>query len=96
MKKWLIPIVIALPAGGIAGESDHEFARRAVEAGEILPLRQILERAEAAYPGQFIEAELEREDGQLVYEIKLVTPQGGVLELYYDARTGSLLKAEDD
>ncbi|HEX6959129.1 MAG TPA: PepSY domain-containing protein [Ferrovibrio sp.] len=79
-------LTIASPAQ--AGEDDHDRARRAVESGEIKPLRSILENAEATYGGQLIEAELEREDGRLVYELKLLTVDGRLLKVYYDAWSG--------
>ncbi|WP_249208777.1 PepSY domain-containing protein [Magnetospirillum sulfuroxidans] len=75
-----------------AGESDHDRARRAVEDGRILPLREILTRAETAYPGQLIEAELEDDHGKLIYEIKLLTKDGRLMKLIYDAASGEVLK----
>ncbi|MEO5375576.1 MAG: PepSY domain-containing protein [Alphaproteobacteria bacterium] len=74
-------------------DSDHDRARRAVAEGRILPLKAILAQAEAAYPGQLIEAELEDEGGSVVYEIKILTEGGQVMKLYYDAHTGELLSA---
>lgn len=87
----LVAVLIASPA--FAGE-DHDLARRAVEEGRILPLKDILARAETAYPGQMVETELEDEGGRLVYEIKMLTKDGRVMKLHYDARTGELLKAK--
>jgi uncharacterized membrane protein YkoI len=75
------------------GRGDHERARAALEAGEIAPLREILERAQADFPGTLLEVELEREDGRWLYEIELLAPGGRVLELFYDARTAELLHA---
>ena len=73
-------------------DNDHDRARKALEAGEILPLREILARAEKAFPGQMIEAELETErGGAMIYEIKMLTSDGRVAKLIYDARTGDLL-----
>lgn len=85
-------VLAAVPAA--ADQSKHERARRAVEAGEFLPFRDILARAEAAQPGQFLEAELEEDDGRAVYEIKLLAAGGRVVELYFDARTGELIKTK--
>lgn len=84
-------LLLAVPAWA---DGDHDRARRAFEEGRILPLKEILARAEAAYPGQLLEAELEDERGVLVYEIKMLTADGRVVELYYDAATGQLLKAK--
>ena len=80
------------PAGRADGRDDHERARRAVEAGEVLPLRVLLEQVERTYPGQVLEVELEREDGRWVYELKLLRGGGEMLELELDARDGTLLK----
>lgn len=84
--------LLALSFPAQAGEGDHDRARRALEEGRILPLGQILARAEAAYPGQLIEAELEDEHGKLVYELKVLAKDGRLLKLYYDAATGEVLK----
>jgi len=84
--------LLALSFPAQAGEGDHDRARRALEEGRILPLGQILARAEAAYPGQLIEAELEDERGTLVYELKVLAKDGRLLKLYYDAATGEVLK----
>lgn len=85
-------VLAAMPAA--ADEPKHERARRAVEAGEFLPFRDILARAEAVQPGQFLEAELEEKGGRAVYEVKLLAPGGRVVELYFDARSGELIKSE--
>lgn len=87
----LMALIICGPA--MAGET-HDRARRAVEDGRILPLKDILARAENAYPGQMIEAELEDANGIMVYEIKKLTPDGQVMKLHYDAATGELLRAK--
>lgn len=83
---------LAVGAAAPASASDHDRARRAVEEGRILPLKEILARAQGAYPGQVIEAELEDEDGMVVYEIKMLTADGRLMKLSYNAATGELLK----
>lgn len=77
---------------GQAGEAgDHDRARQALAAGEIMPLRSILEQIERDHPGQIMEVELERGDAGWRYEIKLLRA-GGVLEkLLVDARDGKVL-----
>ena len=94
MKTWLACLVVALIAGGPAvakDDHDQDRARRAVQDGRMLPLRDIVTRAEAAFGGQVIEAEFEEEGGAPAYEIKIVTEGGRVLKLRYDARTGELM-----
>ncbi|CUR47523.1 PepSY domain-containing protein [Alloalcanivorax xenomutans] len=75
----------------------HDEALRLRQEGRIRPFEQILTEALRQYPGgQLLEAELEREDGHLIYEIELLTPDGVVRELELDARTGSVLKDDVD
>lgn len=87
----LLALSLAWPA---AADDDHERARRAVEAGEAMPLASIMERVDADFAGQLVEVELDKDDGRWVYEIELLTPQGHVIELTYDARTGTLVETE--
>jgi uncharacterized membrane protein YkoI len=95
MKFLTAFLMAALAAVGTAVASeDHDRARRAVDEGRILPLKDILARAQGAYPGQVIEAELEDEGGAIVYEIKILTADGRVMTLYYKAATGELLKVK--
>ena len=76
-------------------DEDHDRARKALEAGEVLPLRAILERVERDHPGQVIDVDLEKEHkGEIqrwIYEIKLVRPGGALVKLKINARDGSLL-----
>jgi uncharacterized membrane protein YkoI len=83
---------VLVPCGmAVADEpADHERARRALEAGEVMPLRTVLEQVERDYPGEVLEVELDREDGAWVYEIKLIRKGGDVLKLELDARDASL------
>lgn len=75
-------------------ESDQDQARRALEAGEVLPLRAVLEQVQRDYPGQIMKVEFEREDGRWIYEIKLLRPTGSLIKLKIDARDGVLLEAK--
>lgn len=76
--------------------SEQEAIRGALKRGEVLPLTRIIAIAVAEVPGDVIEVELEREDGVIVYEIKVLTARGRVREVYLDARTGSIVKIEND
>lgn len=96
MKPILITTAVFLATVPPAGaDDDHDRVLQAVQAGEVLSLRTILEQAEKAFPGDLIEVELEDEDSRTIYEIKLLTPQGRVLKLKYDARTGDLLTSRE-
>ncbi|HRQ57725.1 MAG TPA: PepSY domain-containing protein [Azoarcus taiwanensis] len=75
----------------VQADDDHERARRALEAGEVLSLRSVLEKVERDFPGEVIEVELEQEDGRWIYEIKLLRQGGGLLKLEIDARDATVL-----
>ena len=62
------------------------------EAGKILPMEDILSRVRTAQPGQVVEIELEREDGRLVYEVKLIDDADAIHKLELDAASGEVLK----
>jgi uncharacterized membrane protein YkoI len=82
-------LLLAMPL--LADDRGHERARQALEAGEILPLRTILEQLERDYPGQILEVELEREEGRWLYEITLLREGGALVKLKVDGADGTLL-----
>lgn len=97
-RLWSTMLRIALAAGllfGLAGSGhagdDHDRARRALEAGEILPLRTILQRVDRIYPGQIMEVELDHKDNNWLYKIKLLRNDGALVKLKVDARDGRVL-----
>jgi len=64
--------------------------------GKVLPLKEVRRRIAHRIRGRIIEIEFEYEDGRPVYEFKYIMPSGRVRELYVDARTGRVIKEEDD
>lgn len=84
---WLLACPVVAHA-----DDDHNRARQALEAGEILPLARVLERVEQRYPGQVIDVELERDhDGRWIYEVKVLQRGGSLIKLKVDARDGTVL-----
>jgi uncharacterized membrane protein YkoI len=86
----------SLAGAGDKKKSEHDAIREALQRGETLPLARILVIAQEAVAGDVIEVELERENDRLIYEIKVLTATGRVREVEVDARTGAVLKIEDD
>lgn len=97
-SKFLpIAAVIALVfAPAQADEVGHEQARRLLEQGAIRPLQDIIAIVRAKVPGKLIETELEYENDGLVYDFKILRPGGRVQEVEVDAKTGRIIKIEDD
>lgn len=93
----LLPATLALCAAVGHGNAlasdkgDHVRALQAVQSGQVLPLAKVLALVEKAHPGQVLEVELEHEK-QWQYEIKLLQPDGRLMKLQVDARTGEVLK----
>jgi uncharacterized membrane protein YkoI len=83
------------PGATWADKDDHQRARAAVLAGEVLPLPTVLERIQRSHPGQVLALELEHEDGRWIYELKLLQPGGRLLKLEVDARTAQVLEPRD-
>jgi uncharacterized membrane protein YkoI len=89
----LMLVTLGTGASRAGDRHDHERARQALEAGEILPLQTILQRVERDHPGQIMEVELEREAGGWYYEIKQLRKGGILVKLKIDARNGSVMDA---
>lgn len=86
----LLTGALGLPARA-SDHRDHERARQAVQAGQVLPLRTVLERLAREHPGQVLEVELEQDDGLWIYEVKVLQAGGQLVKLKLDARTAALL-----
>jgi uncharacterized membrane protein YkoI len=95
---WMMKAAVALLLLALAAvpaqtdEHDHERARAALEAGQVLPLPVLMERLQRAYPGQIMALELERDDGRWIYKVKLLQPGGQLSKLKVDAQTGQVLR----
>ncbi|MDX1431378.1 MAG: PepSY domain-containing protein [Gammaproteobacteria bacterium] len=90
-ERLLVAFVLAALSAPLASRGDDD---RAVRGAPVASVMQLLERVRRDYRGDVLELELEDEDGRPEYEVKLLTPQGNVLKLYYDARTLEVLEVE--
>ena len=77
-------------------DNDHNRAKKLMDSGDILPLESILKTARETHAGKIIEIELEVKHKRPVYELELLTPQGKVVELIIDARTGMLISTQEE
>jgi uncharacterized membrane protein YkoI len=94
LSAALLLALTGVGASRAGAVQDHDRARQALEAGEILPLRTILERVERDHPGQIMEVELERKDTGWFYEIKLLRAGGALVKLRIDARDGKVIDSK--
>lgn len=86
--------LVLLLAGSAVGDQHWESLHGEVRRGEVVPLDTILDWLEAHYIGEVLEVEVEREGGYVEYEIKLLGPQGQVVEFEFDGHNGQLMAIE--
>lgn len=87
-------MLVTLLAGSATGDQSWEALHSEVRRGDVVPLETILDWLEANYEGDVLEVEVERENGLIEYEIKLLGPQGQVVEFEFDGHSGQLMKIE--
>jgi len=91
-------ISLATIAMVAAREDDRErrdAVRHAVEAGDALPLSQILPKVRDKVAGDVIGVDIERERGRWSYEFRIIGRDGRVLEVHVDARSGEIERIEE-
>ena len=57
-------------------------------------MEEAIATAKTKFPGQVLEAELETDHGQAVYEIEIAGTTGAVTEIKIDAQSGALLSSD--
>jgi len=84
---------VALTWGlALSSEGTHEHGKGLLTAK--LSMEEAIATAKTQFPGQVLEAELEREDGQAIYEIEIANTAGAVTEVKVDAQSGEVLSSE--
>lgn len=61
-----------------------------------ITLVEAVEKALTNMKGKAVEAELEKEHGKTVYEVKIIDESGATREIYVDAQSGNVVKIEKD
>ena len=90
---------LAMGVSGIilAGDIPHDEVLKLRERGEIMALESIIASLKTRYPdAKLLEAELDFDSGIYQYEVELLTREGVVREIDIDAKTGKILKDEED
>ena len=67
----------------------HHFRQR-------LSADQAIQIALQRIPGQVLHVDLEMENGVLVYEIYILSPQNKIYEVEVNSRTGRIIKIEEE
>lgn len=94
----LLAGVLLAPVPAAASDHDRgapDAVRRAVEAGEIKSLADILASVRGKLPGEVAGVEIERERGRWIYEFRVVDDKGRLYEAYVDARRGEIERIKE-
>jgi uncharacterized membrane protein YkoI len=96
MNKFYLILLLCFPPLSLADDIDHDDAFRLQQAGEILPLESILQKAKQYHDGKVLEVELEKKRGKFVYEIKVLDKEGILWEMKLNAIDGSVVSVEEE
>lgn len=92
----LLSVLISVNAIVSFADDNQAAARKLSASGKILSLEKIHQKAKAIKSGKILETELEIKGSQYVYEVELLDDKGLVWEIDLDAKTGKLIKLEED
>lgn len=93
-----VAMLVATVPQATARDGDHDRrddVRRAVEAGEIKSLTDILALVRGQLPGEIAGVEIERKKGRWLYEFRVVDGNGRLFEVYVDARSGAIERVKE-
>ena len=79
------------PAFGLFGQDKAELLQDTK-----ITLVEAVEKATTSVQGKAVHAELEKEHGKTVYEVKIIDETGTTREIYVDAHSGDVVKIEKD
>lgn|GEM_PF-6395303 len=71
---------------------DFENALAARKSGIIRPLTEILEEVGKTHKGEIVGVEIIKIKGVWIYEVRIVTPDNHLVEIYMDAMTKKIIK----
>lgn len=77
-------------------EPNFDTVLKSVEKGEILPLSEIRKKIAARIAGEIVDVEVHREDDVIIYEIKVLTNGGRLIEADVRAADGEILEIENE
>ena len=81
---------------GIAKEENGKESEERVTTSPIMSLEDAITAATTRFQGRVVEAELEDEDGKVVYEVKILGDDGQTREIEVDANSGKLTVEESE
>ena len=101
-KLILITLVVGILWVGSPGSGHASFLglgdpdKKELVSSAAVTLQQAVEKAVRSVPGTVVEAELEKHDGRVVYEIDIIDERGKECEVLVDAKTGEMIRIKRD
>lgn len=102
-------LLLGLPLQGIALADDsrsssvedddlpsHDDLSQLVKEGRIRPLSVLKAQVLAELPGELIDVRVDREDGRIVYEFRILRDSGRVTEVEVEAASGRIVEVENE
>lgn len=91
-----LALLAALVMGGFnpepviaRGEQDRALELR--KERDLIPYREIQSRAERQFGGRVVGQRLFERGGRMIYELRILQPDGKVIVALYDAKTGRVI-----
>mgnify|MGYP003627162767 FL=1 len=92
LKRTFLAVMLAATLHGAPAPAQPADPRNAVQQGQALPLRTVLQQVMPLVPGRLLKADLTREkNGQLVYRLRVLDDSGKIVIVTADARTARIL-----
>ncbi len=92
----MLLLALSLPAMADAGSDDHDAVRNAVNSGKALSLAELKRVVMERVPGEIVSVKLDRERSVLVYEFRILTANGRLVEAEVDAADGTIIEIENE
>lgn len=94
MNAFPLILILLATVAPMAHAEEQYAIRRAVEAGQLKPLNEILTRIQASHPGKVLDVDLERDlNGRRIYEITILKADGQRAKLHVDAVSGGEIQS---
>ena len=77
-------------------QEQRDIILDAVRRGQILPLPKLREVVLRRWPGELVALKVDRDDGRIRYEFRILRPDGRLTEIEVDAADGSVLEVENE
>ncbi len=87
--------VVLMLATGFAIGGEARMGQKEAESTAGISIEEAIKAATQKYPGKVLEAELEDEDGAVLWELEILTADGKKMEVQVDSRTGEVLASEE-